>query len=269
MLVCVCSAFRHHKYRMFVLLLQVGCTNMKSNIFVAGGYLSSSLVIDTYRHDRDTLENQLKLAIKNGTFLNVSLTDEKRRMMMYEFERYTMVRHPLERLVSAFRNKFKNPVLRDPKPKHFEYMKQTALRKCEPQLYEKWKKKEVVNVIVNFTCFVIWLAEYSAPGGDDHFMTLVDNCQPCHMRYHFYGNFKSFVNDGKQILSRFSNDLSSFANESYYKKGKETHELLPAHYSQLTPRLKKTLYQHIKLDLEFYHTIYPAGIQLTKDLLGL
>ena len=254
---------------MFVLLLQVGCTNMKSSIFVAGGYLSPSLLNATYYDNKNRLEKELEKAIRKGTFQNSSLTDEKKRMMMYQFERYTLVRHPLERLVSAFRDKLESPLLRNPSNRYFENMKRAALKRCEPKLYEKWMNDKVVNVTVNFTCYIIWLAIYDAPWGDDHFMTLVDNCQPCRMHYHFYGNFKSFVNDGKQILSRFSNDLSSFVSGSYYAKGAETHELLPAYYSQLTPSLKKSLHQRIQLDLEFYHTLYPAGMQLTKDLLGL
>ena len=192
---------------MFVLLLQVGCTNMKSSIFVAGGYLSSSLFNATYYDHKNRLEEELEKAIKKGTFQNASLTDEKRRTMMYSFERYTIVRYPLERLVSAFRDKLERPLVRNPKDRYFENMKQAAMRKCDPQLYNKWMNKEVANVSVNFIFYIIWLAKYGAPGGDDHFMTLADNCQPCCMHYHFYGNFKSFVNDGKQILSRFSNDL--------------------------------------------------------------
>ena len=190
---------------------------------------------------------------------------------MYEFERYTIVRHPLERLVSAYRSKFRKPLLWHPPPGlvSFEEMKREALSKCEPQLFKNWTKVEKADVIMNFTCYIVWIAEYGAPEGDDHFMTLVDNCQPCRMRYHFYGNFKSFASDGKQILSRFSNDLSSFIKEGYHETGKQTYDMLPDYYSQLTPSLKKTLHQHIKLDLEFYHTLYPSGKELTKDLLGL
>ena len=253
---------------MYVLLLQVGCTNMKASIFAAGGYFSSSLVIDTYKDDRNKLERELERAIGKGTFKRTSLTNEDRRMMMYQFERYTIVRHPLERIVSAYRSKFIRPLLWHPPPTvaYFENMKHTALQSCEPQLYQKWKKEKVANVNVTFSCFINWLVKY---GKDDHFMTLVDNCQPCRMHYHFYGNFKSFVNDGKQILSRFTNDLSSFSSDSYHPKGKETRDLLPAYYSQLSPSLKETLLQHIKLDLEFYHTLYPKEKQMTKDLLGL
>ena len=242
---------------------------MKSSIFVAGGYLSSSVVNETYNDDRDRLQWLLEPAINRGTFANSLLTDENRRMMMYKFERYTIVRHPLERLVSAFQDKLRGPLLRNPNSMLFEETKHSVLSRCDPQLYKKWKNGEVENVTIDFTCYIIWLAKYGALGGDDHFMTLMNNCQPCHMHYHFYGNFKNFVSDGKQILSRFSNDLSSFSRESYHTKGKETRELLPTYYSQLTPGLKKTLYQCIKLDLEFYHTLYPAEMQLTKDLLGL
>ena len=75
---------------------------MKSSIFVAGGYFSSSLVADTYHDDRNRLKEEIEKAIWKGTFRNNSLTDEIRQMMMYQFKRYTVVRHPLERHVSAF-----------------------------------------------------------------------------------------------------------------------------------------------------------------------
>ena len=244
---------------------------MKSSIFVAGGHLSSSLLNATYKSDRNTLEPELERAIDMGTFKSSSLTDEKRWAMMYQFDKYTMIRHPLERHVSAYRSKFRKPLLWHPPPQlvYFEGLKRNALRKCEPQLFANWSKVEQADVIMNFTCYIVWLTKYDAPDGDDHFMTLMDNCQPCRMHYHFYGNFKNYASDGMQILSKFTNDLSSFFKESYYDKGKQTSDMLPDYYSQLTPSLKKTLYEHIKLDLEFYHTLYPSGIQLTKDLLGL
>ena len=130
---------------------------MKSSIFVAGGYFSSSLVNDTYKDDRDRLEKELEKAIQKGTFLNSSLTNENWWMMMYEFERYTIVRHPLERLVSAYRSKLRKPLLWKPQPSqlsYFEETKHTVLRKCEPDLYEKWKE-EKANVTINFTCYII------------------------------------------------------------------------------------------------------------------
>ena len=241
---------------------------MKTSIFTSVGYLSTSVL----KYPNVEIEKEREKAIKKGSFLNASLTDQSRRVMMYQFEKYTIVRHPLERLVSAYRNKMSRPLLRQHETAslaHFEKKKQSALSKCEPQLYQKWEKEEVDDVSLNFTCFIVWLTEYGGSSVDDHFMMLVDNCQPCRMHYHFYGNFKSFVNDGRQILSKFTNDLSTFNNESYYKNGNKTRLLLPSYYSQLTVSLRKSLLHTIKLDLEFYHTLYPSEKQLTEDLLGL
>ena len=253
---------------MFALYLQVGCTNMKTSIFASGGYLSPSVL----NYPPVQLEKEREKAIRKGSFLNASMTDQSRRVMMYQFEKYIMVRHPLERLVSAYRDKMLDPLLRKTERKelqYFEKLKQAALNKCEPQLYQNWTKEEVDDVSLNFTCFIIWLTKYGGVRTDDHFMMLVDNCQPCHMHYDFYGNFKSFVNDGRQILSKFTDDLSSFKNAGYYPKGNETQLLLSTYYSQLTPSLRKNLHHTIKLDLEFYHTLYPSDEQLTQDLLGL
>ena len=241
---------------------------MKTSIFASAGYLSPSVL----KYPHIEIEKELEKAIEKGSFLNASLTDQSRRVMMYQFEKYTVVRHPLERLVSAYRDKISHPLLRKTERKglqYFEKLKQTALSNCEPQLYQNWINEEVENASLNFTCFIIWLTKYGGVRADDHFMTLVDNCQPCRMHYDFYGNFKSFVSEGRQILSKFTNDLSIFNNVGYYPKGNETQSLLSTYYSQLTPSLRKNLYDTINLDLEFYHTLYPSEKQLTEDLLGL
>ena len=253
---------------MCFLLPQVGCTNMKASIFASNGYLSPSLL--KFRYDKSVIEKELEKAISKGSFLNASLTDGSRQKMMHQYEKFTIVRHPLERLVSAYRDKFSRPLIRHPKQidNYFENLKQSVLSKCEPHLHQKWKKKEVEDVSLNFTCFIVWMTVYGGAWADDHVMMLVDNCQPCRMLYHFYGNFKSFINDGRQILSKFTDDLSPFANESYYTKGNGTNQLVPSYYSQLTPSLRKNLQETIKLDLEFYHTLYPSEKQLTEDLLG-
>ena len=243
---------------------------MKTGIFVSSGYLSPTVLKLGY-HDLE-IEKQQEEAIQKGSFLNASLSDENRRMMIHQFEKYTIVRHPLERLVSAYRDKMPGTLLRQPEGQavpYFEELKQSALSNCEPQLYRKWKKEEVEDLSVNFTCFIIWYTKHGGVSADDHFMMLVDNCQPCRMHYHFYGNFKNFINDARQILSRFTDDLSTLSNASYYTKGNGTQTLLSSYYSQLTPSLRKNLQETIKLDLEFYHTLYPSEKQLTEDLLGL
>ena len=242
---------------------------MKASIFASSGHLSPSLL--KFRYDKSVIESELEKAISKGSFLSNSLTDSIRKRMIYQYDKYTIVRHPLERVVSVYRDKMSGPLSRKPQPidQYFAKFKQSALSKCDPQLHKKWKEKGVDDVSVSFTCFIVWYTKHGGVWADDHFMMLVDNCQPCRMHYHFYGNFKSFVNDGRQILSKFTDDLSPFANESYYTKGNGTNQLLPSYYSQLTPSLRKSLQETIKLDLDFYHTLYPSGKQLTEDLLDL
>lgn len=214
-------------------------------------------------------EKKLERALNKASFRNTSLTDETRLWMMSRFEKYTIIRHPLERLASAYRDKMSGPLLRVIKPfNYFQHLKHSVLEEYEPHLYRKWKEERSLNLSVSFAVFVDWLTEHNSSEINEHFTMQVDNCQPCRVHYHFYGNFKTFVNDSLQILSKFTDNVSSFSHKGYHAQGLETRQLLPTYFSQLTPSHRENLRLHMQLELDFYHSLYPSEKQLTEDLLG-
>ena len=226
------------------------------------------------QHRKEYVEKKLERALKRASFLRRSLTNETMLTMISQFQKFTIIRHPLERLTSAYRDKMSKPLPRELRKKpsfYFDHLKHSIVQEYEPYLYQKWEEEgKRTNLSVSFPVFVTWLIERnSSEVVNEHFTMQVDNCQPCRMRYHFYGNFKTFVNDSLQILSKFTNNLAPFSNEGYYSPGLETRQLLPAFFSQLAPALKERLLEHMQLELDFYHSLYPSEKQLTEDLLGL
>ena len=245
---------------------------MRVSLLVASNRLSR--VVLKLRHRKEYVEKKLEKALKKASFLNYSLNNETMLLMISQFQKYTIVRHPLERLTSAYRDKLASPLLRVVNSRtftYFEHLKYSILQAYEPYLYQKWEaERKMADVSVTFPVFVTWLTEHnSSEVVNEHFAMQVDNCQPCRMHYHFYGNFKTFVNDSIQILSKFTSNLSPFSENGYYKPGLETRQLLPTYYSQLSPILKERLRQHMKLELDFYHSLYPSEKHLTDDLLGV
>ena len=245
---------------------------MRVSILVSSKRVSSLVL--KMKHKKEYVERKLERALKKASFLNIKLTNETMLSMVSQFQKYTIVRHPLERLASAYRDKLAGRlpnVLKEKPFKYFEKLKHSILQEYDPYLYQRWEDRgKNFNVSVSFPVFVAWLTERnSSEVVNEHFTMQVDNCQPCRMHYHFYGNFKTFVNDSLQILSKFTKDLSPFSDKGYYKPGQETHQLLPTYYSQLTPVLKERLQLHMELELDFYHSLYPSEKQLTASLLGL
>lgn len=180
-----------------------------------------------------------------------------------------VVRHPLERLVSAFRNKIEPP-LTDFSVRFPDYIKLTILQKYRQKEFEEWVESEAKhNLTVKFEEFVLYFVSADLTKINPHLKPVVYSCHPCRMRYNFYGNFRTYSQDAEIAMKHLRIDPKFYRNKSLHPSSQQTNEYLGKYYNQLSDSLKFRLYDKLSDELEFYYTLYPSERNSHKAILGI
>ena len=178
-----------------------------------------------------------------------------------------IVRNPLDRLVSAYKDKINHPVERGINSFPNNIMLQ-IMKKYSRDDYEKWlAAKATTRYVVPFSNFVQYVIDTPYEKLNIHFRPMINLCQPCTVKYDFYGAFKQYNNDSKLLIHKLD------AEERYrYNKGEHvfpTLEMIYQYFSQLPQGLKEKLFQYLYHELEFYYHLYPEERNSHKLLLDM
>lgn len=197
--------------------------------------------------------------VHKASFLNDSLTESQRLSKIKNYWKFMIVRNPLERLLSAFINKLSSPLKNNTKDLDmFEQHKRSIMEIYHPKKLKQWRnrgKKE--NLQVDFETYLRWIINTPKHELNEHFAPTVELAQPCRVKYHFYGNFKTYSSDMKAIVARLGVPQEWYINSSYHKKAPETAEKMIPFYSTVRRKVKEKLIRVISDDLEFYYTLFP------------
>lgn len=161
---------------------KAGCSNWKRVLMVLGGSATSARDIP---HDAAHYSNHLR---RLESYDHAGMVDRLR-----SYTKVLFVREPLERLVSAFRDKFESPnsyyhpVFGRPIISRYRTnASRTALR---------------TGAGVTFREFVQYLLDVRRPVGMDiHWEPVSQLCSPCLLRYNFIGKFESLEEDANFLL---------------------------------------------------------------------
>ena len=218
----------------------MGCTHLKIAFLRSQGLLKnwSPNVYQQTRTDPVFISTVFSTALKALSFkeCNKALND---------YYKFIMYQNPLERLVSAYRDKVHKYPLKgfEQNTPHYNWIKKEIYQHTHPQEYKQWYaaggQKEVA---ISFFDFVTYWLDTGARE-DKHFLPIFDLCSPCAIRYDYYGNFKSFNRDAKVLLDKIHGN-SSLLLRGYYegKNGTDTATFQKEVYAQLTKKQKVCIY---------------------------
>ena len=176
----------------------------------------------------------LEEAVGNHSMIGLNI--QQKVLLLQKYYKFMMYRNPVERLVSAYRSKVQRFPLwgfKNNKPL-YNWLRINIYRYKFPFLYGQWIEARGMKPIrISFSDFIdYWLDQRL--NLDEHFQNIFDLCQPCHVHYNYYGNFKTFDANAKVLIEPL--------RQGYYQEGELTSDLALQHYKSLSNKQSSTNY---------------------------
>ena len=132
---------------------------------------------------------------------------------LYKLKNYykmIIVRNPLEKLLSAYRNKIEPPLNFENRNAFPDEVKLFILRHFRHGSVWQWRQRnQSTPLSPTFGEFLRFMSTYPLSEYNEHFMPVLDLCSPCAVYYDFYANFKSLDYDVFAVLD-YLNISSAF-----------------------------------------------------------
>ncbi|XP_021455107.2 carbohydrate sulfotransferase 14 [Oncorhynchus mykiss] len=214
---------------------KVACSNWKRVLKVLSGALENVDVNIKMNHKSDLL------------FLS-SLKPEEIRYRLKHYFKFMFVREPMERLLSAYRNKFG-----EIKAYQEKYGAEIIRR------YRKGHAKDtaVAGDDVTFAEFVRYLLDEDVDRMNEHWMPIYNLCQPCAVSYDFIGSYEHLESDADYVLQRISAPphVHFPERQTWYKP--VTKETLHYYLCSLPQKLLRELLPKYILDFSLFTYPFP------------
>ncbi|XP_072425826.1 carbohydrate sulfotransferase 9-like [Chiloscyllium punctatum] len=221
---------------------KAGCSNWKRVLMVLNGLASSPY----------NISHQF---VHYGTHLRRldSYSLHKSYQLLGSFTKVLFVRDPMERLVSAFRDKFEHPNVY-----YHPVFGKAILRK-----YRANASAEALGTGagVTFGEFVHYLLDPQKPVGMDiHWEPISRLCSPCLIDYDFIGKFEDLEKDANYFLKLIGApvDLQFPSFKDQHSSDERTTSLVVKHYLlQIPPLQRQQLYNLYYLDYLMFNYSKP------------
>lgn len=219
---------------------KIASTNWKKVILVLDGY---------FKHTND-IRPSLAHNFSTGYFRKLSdYTPDEINLRLATYYKFMFSRHPYERLISAFRNKFidaRNTIFR-------LIFGRYIIRKYRDEINATIDEKSRHDGEVSFEEFVKYIVDSPIEDPDfwnEHWERIDILCLPCLIQYDFIGRFESLDEDADYLLRTL--DVAdkvvfprkkSFTNSSLLQK---------SYFEKLPKGLKQRLYNLYKNDFYMF-----------------
>uniref|UniRef100_UPI00398F561E carbohydrate sulfotransferase 14 n=1 Tax=Pristiophorus japonicus TaxID=55135 RepID=UPI00398F561E len=154
---------------------KVACSNWKRVIKVLNGAL-------------DNVHVQIKMDHKNDLVFLSDLKNSEIKYRLKYYYKFMFVRDPMERMLSAYRNKFGEI--------------EAYQRKYGMEIVRKYRKNvgQSKGDDVTFTEFLQYLVDEDVETMNEHWMPIYNLCQPCAVTYDYIGSYERLHSDAGYVL---------------------------------------------------------------------
>ncbi|XP_014249355.1 carbohydrate sulfotransferase 11 [Cimex lectularius] len=214
---------------------KVACTNWK-RIF---------MVLNGSTNETDVLSIPANLAHSRPEYLalsNYSIADAK--SLLNTYTKFIFVRHPFERLLSAYRNKLEKNYINS------KYFQSRLGRYIIKHYREKPTNSSLVNGDdVTFEEFTAYLTKSMSSMYNEHWKPVERLCEPCQIQYDFIGKYETLITDSNYLLKSIGMGNISFPHNS---KPSGTSKDLKKYFRKLSLNRIKELLDIYKLDFKLF-----------------
>uniref|UniRef100_A0A1B0G129 Carbohydrate sulfotransferase n=1 Tax=Glossina morsitans morsitans TaxID=37546 RepID=A0A1B0G129_GLOMM len=220
---------------------QVACTNWKRILLLMNG---------DWHNGTNPLEIPGHVVHAEGVFKNLSsLNDTERNQIFSEYTRFLIVRHPFERLLSAYRNKLEG---RTASARYFQ-------RRIGRQIIKAFRVNPSNHSLthgddVTFAEFIQYLLtpELSLSNQsnyNEHWEPITKLCNPCIMKYNLLGKFETLLDDSALALYSAGADHLTFPTGH---KPSSTRKQLRKYFDPLSISAIRRLYEIYAEDFRLF-----------------
>ena len=260
--------FNHEHKVLFCLVEKNGNTNVRIMFFIAAGLVPVTSATQP-RSELIKLVSRYTNRIRNP-YAQLKHGDTMESLWA-QYYKTMIVRHPLERLLSAYRDKLEGPSvkrnrLKDPYDNNKNNFRLSIFKTVYPERYQQWLDNLSMEYYVTFSDFIQFLVDKPNADLNVHYRPVVSLCHPCSVKYDFYGAFKQFDQDAQILATKLG--IAEYISNPFHISNK-TVDLLSTFYSQLSQNLKEQLFRDWYSELEFYYYLYPEERNSHKSILNI
>lgn len=158
-----------------------------------------------------------------------------------------VVRHPFERLLSAYRDKLENSTIgREHGTLHF-------YEKYGKKIVAKYRKEPSTRLEPTFREFVDYIIDKNLLAyADDHWIPYFSFCTPCLVDYDVIIKLETLERDVQQLMGLLGQDTGPEVKHTN-RRGRSQSELVISYYKQLDYITILKLYDKYRLDFELFN----------------
>ncbi|XP_045468521.1 carbohydrate sulfotransferase 11 isoform X3 [Harmonia axyridis] len=223
----------------------VACTNWKRVMMVLTGTSNVTNLLEIPSHQAHSENSTVRLS-------QYPYKDAMKYLKTYTT--FMIVRHPMERLLSAFRNKFEGNLTSS---KYFQRRYGRRIIKKYRSLSSKkmrnsGKPKKPLGSDVTLNEFVQYLINEGLQS-NEHWTSVYNLCHPCKINYNFIGKYEHLTEDTESILNFIDAPPVKFpmTNSAHTRsKVREYFQTLPLRYMESLYNLYKNDFLLFDYNLE-------------------
>ena len=166
------------------------------------------------------------------------------------------IRHPPERVLSAYRNKIEHPLITNTEEQSIWDEVRYSILNSYRIKFNKEIAKEKKELYPTFSEFIHFLYDSDPALMNEHYKPMMELCQPCAIKYDYVGNFATLRHDADAILSYLSINSSLFWDRGKHENS-PTVSFVQKYYKSLSPIDFKRLEERFQDDITFYHHLFP------------
>jgi len=158
------------------------------------------------------------------------------------------VRHPFERILSAFRDKLEDPSLKGAKFNEYYY------NKYGRRIVMHYRREKITGPTYKyprFSEFIHYILDRDLRYDDEHWGPYYKECTPCHIKYNFIGHFETLYWD-IHLLANKTNLTSQWDDQNDYFQSSTYKKISQEYFATIERDVIRRLYKRYKIDFEMF-----------------